>query len=59
VRKQTRAGALVTPFVFVVSVPVALTAGAIPARLTWATLIVLSPLVGALAARAGDAGTPR
>lgn len=53
------AGALVTPFVFLVSVPVALTAGAVPARLTWAALIVLSPLVGILAARATDAGRSR
>jgi uncharacterized membrane protein len=45
-------GALVTPFVFLLSVPVALIWGAVPARLCWATLLIVSPVVGLLAARA-------
>jgi uncharacterized membrane protein len=46
------AGALVTPLIFVVSIPIALTWGATAGKWTWATAIVLGPLVGTLTARA-------
>jgi uncharacterized membrane protein len=49
------AAALVTPVVFLVSIPVALTWGAVPGRLSWATLIVISPIIGIVAARSQDA----
>lgn len=42
---------LVTPIVFLASIPVALTWGAVPGRWCWATLIVLSPAAGIIAAR--------
>ncbi|WP_217645660.1 TMEM175 family protein [Microbacterium sp. cf046] len=47
------AGALVTPVVFLVSIPIALTWGASAGKWTWAAAIVLGPLVGVLVARAG------
>jgi uncharacterized membrane protein len=46
------AAALVTPLIFLVSIPIALTWGAGAGKWTWATAIVLGPLVGTLAARA-------
>jgi len=46
------AGALVSPLVFVVSIPIAMTWGATAGKLTWATLLVLGPLVGILTERA-------
>lgn len=46
------AGALVTPLIFVVSIPIALTWGATAGKLTWAVTLVLGPLVGILAAQA-------
>ncbi|MET0781380.1 MAG: TMEM175 family protein [Microbacterium sp.] len=45
-------GALVTPVIFLVSIPIALTWGATAGKLTWAVTLVLGPLVGILAARA-------
>lgn len=42
---------LITPTVFLLSIPVTLLWGAIPGRWCWATLIVLSPVAGILAAR--------
>ena len=42
---------LVTPVVFLASIPIAYTYGATAARYTWALLIVLSPISGALASR--------
>ncbi len=48
------AAALVTPLVFLVSIPVALVWGAIPGRLCWAALLILSPLAGIIAARVTD-----
>ena len=50
------AGAIVTPLIFVVSIPIALTWGATAGKWTWATAIVLGPLVGALTARASRNG---
>ncbi|MGP3536714.1 TMEM175 family protein [Microbacterium sp. RD1] len=44
-------GALATPAVFLASVPVALLAGAEPAKWTWAGLLVLGPLWARLLAR--------
>jgi uncharacterized membrane protein len=49
------AAALVTPVVFLASIPIALAWGAIPGRLTWVALIVLSPPAGIIAARFADA----
>lgn len=48
------AGAIVTPVVFLASIPVALTWGAIPGRVCWLALIVLSPAAGIIAARFAD-----
>lgn len=48
------AAALVTPVVFLASIPVALVWGAVPGRLCWVSLIVLSPVAGILAARFAD-----
>lgn len=45
-------GALVTPVIFLVSIPIALTWGATAGKLTWAVTLVLGPLVGILAAQA-------
>lgn len=42
---------LVTPIVFLASIPVAILVGATPAKLLWASLFVLGPLAGVLAAR--------
>jgi uncharacterized membrane protein len=48
VRRQTLF-ALATPVVFLVSIPVALTAGALPAHVVWLTLLVIGPLAGRFA----------
>jgi len=45
-------GALVSPVVFLASIPIAMTWGAAAGKLTWAALLVLGPLVGTLAGRA-------
>ena len=53
--RQNRAAlgdALVTPAVFLVSVPIALTLGAFAAQLTWLSLVVLLPVAGHLSSRA-------
>lgn len=50
--RRSLVAALITPAVFLASVPVALTAGASAAKLTWALLIVLGPLSGVWATRA-------
>lgn len=42
---------IITPVVFLASIPIALTWGAIPARLSWASLLVLAPLAGILSSR--------
>ncbi|CAN5446909.1 hypothetical protein BH10ACT7_BH10ACT7_04090 [soil metagenome] len=41
----------ITPVVFLASIPIALTWGAVPARLFWASLLVLAPAAGILSAR--------
>ena len=46
------ADALVTPLVFLVSIPIALAFGATAGKLTWAVALVLGPLSGILSARA-------
>lgn len=46
------AGAAVTPVVFLISIPVAFAVGPAAAKLLWASLLVLSPLVGTIALRA-------
>ena len=46
------AAALVTPLVFLVSIPIAMAFGATAGKLTWAVTLVLGPLCGILAARA-------
>ncbi|MGO1506978.1 MAG: TMEM175 family protein [Microbacteriaceae bacterium] len=48
-------GAMITPVVFLASVPVALFIDADTAKLTWLTLIVLNPLVGVLITRRASA----
>ena len=45
-------GALVTPLIFLVSIPIALAWGATAGKLTWAITLVLGPVVGVLAGRA-------
>ena len=50
------AGALMSPVVFLVSIPIAMTWGATAGKLTWASLLVLGPLTGILTARAIRAG---
>jgi hypothetical protein len=45
------AAGLVTPVVFLISIPITLAWGALPGRWSWAALIVLSPVAGILAAR--------
>jgi uncharacterized membrane protein len=52
------AGALVTPLIFAVSIPIALTWGADAGKWTWATAILLGPAVGTLAARASRGDSP-
>lgn len=42
--------ALITPIVFLASIPIALVWGATPGRLCWMILILLSPLAGIMAA---------
>lgn len=54
------AAALVTPLVFLASIPVTMVWGAYAGRWSWAALIVLSPVVGILAARrSAAAAVPR
>jgi uncharacterized membrane protein len=48
------AAGLVTPIVFLASIPVTMVWGAVPGRWSWAALIVLSPAVGFIAARYAD-----
>jgi uncharacterized membrane protein len=50
---------LMTPMVFLASIPVAILLGATPAKLVWASLFVLGPLGGVLAARAKAEGGRR
>ncbi|GAA2014954.1 TMEM175 family protein [Microbacterium ulmi] len=45
-------GAAVTPVVFLISIPVAFSVGTTAAKLTWASLLVLSPIAGTIALRA-------
>lgn len=49
------AAGIVTPVVFLASIPVTLVWGAVPGRWCWATLIVLSPIAGIIAGRITDA----
>lgn len=51
------ADALVTPLVFLLSIPIAMAFGATAGKLSWTVLIVLGPLSGILAARAKSTGT--
>lgn len=53
------AAALVTPVVFLLSIPIALTWGATAGKLTWASTLLLAPLAGTLTARARRSGSER
>ena len=53
------ADALVSPLVFLISIPVAMSFGATAGKLTWALMIVLGPLSGLLASRAKTEGGRR
>jgi uncharacterized membrane protein len=50
------ADALVTPLVFLFSIPIAMALGATAGKLTWAITLLLGPLSGILAARAKGPG---
>ena len=53
------AAGLITPFVFLASIPVTMLWGADAGRWSWAALLVLSPALGVLAARRATAHTAR
>lgn len=46
---------MITPVVFLISIPVAFLFGSQAAKLTWLTLVVLSPLLSQLADRRSEA----